>query len=180
MTPIRPENILNNLIFDNRFVRELPGDPESANFRRQVTGACYSRVMPLRATAPKLVAVSPDAAAMLDLDETAWQSDRFTEVFSGNRLLNGMEPFAMCYGGHQFGNWAGQLGDGRAINLGEVINRQGKRVDGPAQRGRSHPVFPQCRRPGRSAVVSAGIFMQRSHVLFRDSHHPGLEFGPHR
>ncbi len=127
MTPIRPENILNNLIFDNRFVRELPGDPESANFRRQVTGACYSRVMPLRATAPKLVAVSPDAAAMLDLDETAWQSDRFTEVFSGNRLLNGMEPFAMCYGGHQFGNWAGQLGDGRAINLGEVINRQGKR-----------------------------------------------------
>jgi uncharacterized protein YdiU (UPF0061 family) len=38
-----------------------------------------------------------------------------------------MEPFAMCYGGHQFGHWAGQLGDGRAINLGEVVNAQGER-----------------------------------------------------
>jgi len=47
-------------------------------------------------------------------------------VFGGNRLLPGMEPFAMCYGGHQFGNWAGQLGDGRAINLGEVVNRRGE------------------------------------------------------
>ena len=127
MTPIRPENALNQLTFDNRFVRELPGDPESANFRRQVTGACYSRVMPTPVTAPKLVAVSPNAAALLDLDDVAWQSNLFTQVFSGNRLLDGMDPFAMCYGGHQFGNWAGQLGDGRAINLGEVINRRGRR-----------------------------------------------------
>jgi uncharacterized protein YdiU (UPF0061 family) len=127
MTPIRPENALKQLTFDNRFVRELPGDPESANFRRQVTGACYSRVMPTPVTAPKQVAVSPNAAALLDLDDTAWQSNLFTQVFSGNRLLDGMDPFAMCYGGHQFGNWAGQLGDGRAINLGEVINRRGRR-----------------------------------------------------
>lgn len=127
MTPIRPENALNQLTFDNRFVRELPGDPESANFRRQVTGACYSRVMPTPVTAPTQVAVSPNAAALLDLDDTAWQSNLFTQVFSGNRLLDGMDPFAMCYGGHQFGNWAGQLGDGRAINLGEVINRRGRR-----------------------------------------------------
>jgi hypothetical protein len=52
MTPTRPENALNTLTFDNRFVRELPGDPEPANFRRQVTRACYSRVLPTPAAAP--------------------------------------------------------------------------------------------------------------------------------
>lgn len=46
-------------------------------------------------------------------------------AFSGNGVLAGMEPYAMCYGGHQFGHWAGQLGDGRAINLGEIKDTQG-------------------------------------------------------
>ncbi|MBZ0120856.1 MAG: YdiU family protein, partial [Sandaracinaceae bacterium] len=50
------------------------------------------------------------------------------EVFSGNRLIEGMEPYAACYGGHQFGRWAGQLGDGRAITLGEVV-RDGRRLE---------------------------------------------------
>jgi uncharacterized protein YdiU (UPF0061 family) len=50
----------------------------------------------------------------------------FAQVFGGNQVLEGMDPFAMCYGGHQFGNWAGQLGDGRAINLAEVEGRSGR------------------------------------------------------
>ncbi|MBF0202575.1 MAG: YdiU family protein, partial [Desulfamplus sp.] len=113
--------------FDNRFVRELPPDPEPSNFRRQVLNACFSRVRPTPVSAPKLVAVSPEAAELLDMEEMAWQWDMFVQVFTGNQLLSGMEPFAMCYGGHQFGHWAGQLGDGRAINLGEVINKKGER-----------------------------------------------------
>lgn len=113
--------------FDNRFVRSLPADPETDNFRRQVHGACYSFVRPKPAPAPKLVACSPEMAAELDLSQTDCQSADFTEIFAGNRLLTGMQPHAQCYGGHQFGNWAGQLGDGRAINLGEVINSRGKR-----------------------------------------------------
>ena len=44
----------------------------------------------------------------------------FLKVFTGNEILPDTNPYAMCYGGHQFGNWAGQLGDGRAINLCEV------------------------------------------------------------
>ncbi len=127
MTPGHSQNALDSLHFDNRFVRNLPPDPEPSNFRRQVLNACFSRVAPTPVSAPQLVAVSPDAAALLDLDEKSWQSDLFVQVFTGNHLLAGMYPFAMCYGGHQFGNWAGQLGDGRAINLGEVINRQGGR-----------------------------------------------------
>ena len=80
-----------------------------------------------KSPSPQLAAYSKEAAALLDLPETVCNTDLFTQVFSGNRLLPGMDPYAMCYGGHQFGNWAGQLGDGRAINLGEVINRQSQR-----------------------------------------------------
>jgi len=118
---------LQALAFDNAFVRELPADPEPANHRRQVTGACYSRVMPTPVRAPTLIAHAAEVAELLGLDPAACTGDDFVQVFAGNRLLPGMDPFAMCYGGHQFGNWAGQLGDGRAINLGEVRGRDGGR-----------------------------------------------------
>ena len=118
---------LASLMFDNRFVRELPADPETANRPRQVTGACYTFVKPKRFTAPKLVAFSPEVASLLDLSVETCESDEFLNVFVGNRILPGMEPYATCYGGHQFGNWAGQLGDGRAINLGEIINQRSER-----------------------------------------------------
>ncbi|WP_273150715.1 protein adenylyltransferase SelO [Methylophaga thiooxydans] len=113
--------------FDNKFVRELPADPETDNHRRQVLAACFSYVKPRKVKAPELVAFSHEMAAKLDLDEANCLSEQFTQVFAGNEILDGMQPYAQCYGGHQFGNWAGQLGDGRAINLGEVINKQGKR-----------------------------------------------------
>ena len=115
------------LAFDNRFTRELPGDPSDEPHPRQVYGACYSHVSPRRCAAPRLVAHAREVAELLGLDETATASDRFAEVFSGNRVLPGMQPFAMCYGGHQFGHWAGQLGDGRAINLGQAIAPDGRR-----------------------------------------------------
>ncbi|HEY5138936.1 MAG TPA: protein adenylyltransferase SelO family protein, partial [Methylococcales bacterium] len=118
---------LNNLIFDNRFIRELPADTETVNNRRQVVGACYSQVLPTPVANPQRVAYSREVAELLDLTTDACESDDFIQVFAGNRLAAGMEPYATCYGGHQFGNWAGQLGDGRAINLGEVINRKGER-----------------------------------------------------
>jgi uncharacterized protein YdiU (UPF0061 family) len=119
---------LDELLFDNRFIRELPGDPEVSNNRRQVIGACYSHVSPTKVVKPKLIAYSREVADQLDLAPEVCESDYFAEVFTGNRLSVGMEPYAACYGGHQFGNWAGQLGDGRAINLGEVLNRQGQRL----------------------------------------------------
>lgn len=114
------------LNFDNRFVRELPADPDSSNQLRQVQRACYSRVLPTPVAAPQLVAYAPEVAELLNLSADDCESEAFAQVFVGNRLLSGMEPYAMCYGGHQFGNWAGQLGDGRAINLGEVLNQRGE------------------------------------------------------
>ncbi|MBZ4038940.1 protein adenylyltransferase SelO [Novilysobacter selenitireducens] len=115
------------LTFDNRFIRELPGDPEPRNFIRQVEGAAWSKVSPTPVRAPRLLAHSKEMADRLGFSADEVASDAFAEVFAGNRLLPGMEPFASNYGGHQFGHWAGQLGDGRAISLGEAVNAEGER-----------------------------------------------------
>lgn len=109
--------------FRRRFVDRLPVDSEPANFRRQVRGAACSRVLPTPVSAPRLLAWSDDLGATLGV--SAGSDETAAAVLSGNRLLPGMDPFAMCYGGHQFGNWAGQLGDGRAINLGEMQGPDG-------------------------------------------------------
>lgn len=120
-------NSFDLLDFDNRFVKELPGDPVRENNRRQVKGACYSLVKPTRVKAPKLLAYSPEVAEILGMSRELCESEKFLQIFAGNALAAGMESFAMCYGGHQFGNWAGQLGDGRAINLGEIVNSHNQR-----------------------------------------------------
>ena len=114
--------------FDNAFVRNLPADPDTdPQRRRQVRDACYSHAQPTATAAPQWVAWSADAAALLDLPAQPPSPDALVRVLSGNALLPGMQAYATCYGGHQFGNWAGQLGDGRAINLGEIVNRAGDR-----------------------------------------------------
>jgi uncharacterized protein YdiU (UPF0061 family) len=116
-----------DLRFDNAFVRELPGDPEQGARLRQVDGALYSRVDPTPVAAPRLLAHSAEMAATLGFSAADVAAPEFAQLFGGNALLDGMQPYAANYGGHQFGNWAGQLGDGRAIALGEVINAAGER-----------------------------------------------------
>ena len=118
---------MRSLMFDNAFVRELPADRQSGNHPRAVHHACYSWVDPTPAPAPALIAWSAEMAASLGLSHDDVQSREFVETFAGNRLLDGMQAYAACYGGHQFGVWAGQLGDGRAINLGEVVTQTGQR-----------------------------------------------------
>jgi serine/tyrosine/threonine adenylyltransferase len=118
---------LDALAFDNRFTTELPADPIEDGPRRQVRGALFSRVHPTRTAGPLTLAWSPEVAMGLGIDAGTAASDDFAAVFSGNRLPNGADPFAMVYGGHQFGNWAGQLGDGRAMAIGEVIDADGQR-----------------------------------------------------
>jgi len=74
----------------------------------------------------RLVAFSPEAGALIGLRPGQERRAEFTELVSGNALELGMEPVAALYGGHQFGVWAGQLGDGRAILLGEVRTGAGR------------------------------------------------------
>lgn len=116
-----------NVTIENDFVGSLPADPIQENYLRQVHGACYSFVEPSRAGKPQLLAYSAELAEHLGFSADDCGTREFLDVFAGNSLLKGMKPFAMCYGGHQFGNWAGQLGDGRAITLGEMTDSLGKR-----------------------------------------------------
>ena len=118
---------LNKLVFDNQFVQQLPADSEESNYRRQVMEACYSKVLPAKVSKPTVVAYSKEMATQLGITADDCESEQFANVFVGNEILEGMQPYAMCYGGHQFGNWAGQLGDGRAINLGETVNVENQR-----------------------------------------------------
>jgi len=115
------------LQFDNAFVHELPADTEQGARLRQVEGALYSRIEPTPVAAPRLLAHSAEMAATLGLSEADVATPEFAQLFGGNALLDGMQPYAANYGGHQFGQWAGQLGDGRAIALGEVVNAAGER-----------------------------------------------------
>ncbi len=119
---------LATLRFDNRFTRLLPADPNPQGKQpRQVVGACYSRVKPTPVSQPSLIIYAADVAEQLGISAQTCKSNAFLQVFSGNTVLREMDPHASCYGGHQFGNWAGQLGDGRAINLGELINADNQR-----------------------------------------------------
>ncbi|SNR69145.1 Uncharacterized conserved protein YdiU, UPF0061 family [Methylobacillus rhizosphaerae] len=115
------------LTFDNRFLRELPGDPDTTNQLRQVFHACWSHAMPTSVSAPRMLAYSREMLEALELSVEDITSPDWVNALAGNSLLPGMQPYAMCYGGHQFGNWAGQLGDGRAISLGEAVNSKGQR-----------------------------------------------------
>ncbi len=100
--------------FDNSYAR-LPGD----FFRLQT---------PLPVRAPRLVLFNTSLATELGLARGGLNDGDLAEIFSGNRLVEGMEPLAQAYAGHQFGSFT-QLGDGRAVLLGEVVNPAGERYD---------------------------------------------------
>jgi uncharacterized protein YdiU (UPF0061 family) len=143
-----------NLSFDNRLRRELTADPDTSNRSRQVYGALWSDVQPTPVAKPELIAYSPEVAKLLGLSAADMHSPEFAEVFGGNRLIAGMQPWALNYGGHQFGNWAGQLGDGRAMSLGEIINSQGQRWE---LQLKGAGMTPYSRRADGRAVLRSSI-----------------------
>ncbi len=106
-------------IKDN-FTKELPSDPILENSRRQVTEAVFSYVNPKKTKDPKVIHTSIKMANELGLSADDLTSEFFKNIVTGNKIYPNTKPYAMCYAGHQFGKWAGQLGDGRAINLFEV------------------------------------------------------------
>ena len=111
---------MKNLKINNRFTAELPADTDETNEVRQVKDALFSYVNPTKPSNPELIHASEEVAKLVGISVDEIQSESFLNVFSGKEILEGTRPYAMCYAGHQFGNWAGQLGDGRAINLTEV------------------------------------------------------------
>jgi serine/tyrosine/threonine adenylyltransferase len=99
---------------------EVPNDAVTQFQLREIEGAHYSNVKPEPVPQPHIIATSSSCAYELDLDPHELTSDEFAQAFSGNKLLPGLDqPYATVYGCHCYGSWFGQLGDGRAMSLGE-------------------------------------------------------------
>lgn len=112
---------LTPLVLNHQYIDNLPADTEKATYPRQVKQAAYSFVYPTPVKGPELIAFTPELAHRIGFNETDLSSEDFAQLFTGNKIAPGMRPYSCNYGGHQFGQWAGQLGDGRAIMLGEVV-----------------------------------------------------------
>src|SRR6266576_6056151 len=89
----------------------------------------YARLPPTPVAAPRLIRLNEALARHLGLDPAALATPEGIAILAGNRVPNGSEPLAMAYAGHQFGSFVPQLGDGRAILMGEVFDRSGVRRD---------------------------------------------------
>lgn len=113
---------LERLPFNNTALKKLPVDDSDEPGSRTVPAACFSRIRGLQPLVrPIFVAQSQSALALLDLTvQDVLSNPLGPEYLSGSRLLPGSEPAAHCYSGHQFGLFAGQLGDGAVMYLGEV------------------------------------------------------------
>ncbi|WP_176737109.1 protein adenylyltransferase SelO [Oligoflexus tunisiensis] len=159
---------LSDVNFDDSFVRTLPADPREENGVRPVPNACFSFVKPTPVRQPRLIAWSDAVGAILGLARPKGDQDSTVEILAGNRLVPGMRPYAARYGGHQFGHWAGQLGDGRAITLGEIVNREGQRWE--LQLKGAGPT-PYSRNADGRAVLRSSI---REFLCSEAMHHLGV------
>ncbi|WP_341225952.1 YdiU family protein [uncultured Arcticibacterium sp.] len=155
------------LNIDNTFTNELPADKELNVFPRQVSEACFSFVNPREPSEPKILHYSSEMAEAIGLSKEAAESAYFTQLFSGAEVFPETKPYAMCYGGHQFGHWAGQLGDGRAINLFEVIENN-KRW---ALQLKGSGLTPYSRTADGLAVLRSSV---REHLCSEAMHHLGV------
>ena len=145
--------------FLNQFVDAFPGDPETKIFNRQVQNITHSQTSPTPVREPKLIAWSEPLAEELGIEKPPVSlspsnpdSDSLA-LLAGNLVLPSMKPYASRYGGHQFGNWAGQLGDGRAITLGEIETKAGRMEFQLKGAGRT----PYSRRGDGRAVLRSSI-----------------------
>lgn len=116
---------ISEIAFRNAFVNNFPGDGSGNRKPRQTPGMFYSKAMPTPVNKVTLLAWSDSLAEELEIAKPTTQSE--VNVLGGNAVTPSMKPYAACYAGHQFGNWAGQLGDGRAITLGELVTSKGQK-----------------------------------------------------
>jgi len=151
---------LKSIQLNNTFTQELPADESFDNMARQVNNACFSYVSPYSPSNPSLIHFSNEMRQNLGL--SALTENEMVDFFSGRVTIPGSKPYAMCYGGHQFGNWAGQLGDGRAINLAEIAygnNRWALQLKGagPTPYSRSGDGFAVLRSSIREYLCSEAM-----------------------
>src|SRR6187549_3636436 len=110
---------INSIKFENKFIEHFNGDDSGSLLPRQTPGMFYSKALPTPVKNVTLLAWSDELAKELEIKKPTDQKD--VDILGGNLVTSSMFPYAACYAGHQFGSWAGQLGDGRAITLGERV-----------------------------------------------------------
>jgi uncharacterized protein YdiU (UPF0061 family) len=156
---------LSSKLFKTQFVDTFPGD-ESGNVRpRQTPGVLYSKALPTPVEKPELLAWSAELAEGLGVAEP---NSEDILILGGNLVTETMHPYAACYAGHQFGNWAGQLGDGRAITLGEWETPQGNTWE--LQLKGAGPTAYSRRADGR-AVLRSSV---REYLMSEAMHYLGV------
>jgi uncharacterized protein YdiU (UPF0061 family) len=156
---------LSSKIFKSEFVNQFPGDNSGSVRPRQTPGFLYSKAVPTPVQKPELIAWSPELADSLGIAEP---NDDDVKILGGNLVTSSMHPYAACYAGHQFGNWAGQLGDGRAITLGEWETPQGNTWE--LQLKGAGPTAYSRRADGR-AVLRSSV---REYLMSEAMHYLGV------
>ncbi|MCM4160966.1 YdiU family protein [Antarcticibacterium flavum] len=155
---------LKDIAFQNEFVSTFPGDDSGDLSPRQTPGVLYSKAVPTPVEEPQLLAWTEDLAGEMGLDHPGKED---VDILAGNKVTSSMKPYAACYSGHQFGNWAGQLGDGRAISLGE-LQQEGKLWE--LQLKGAGPTAYSRHADGR-AVLRSSV---REYLMSEAMHHLGV------
>ena len=158
--------IIDKVRLNSTFTNNLPADPSEINESRQVREACYSYVNPISPSNPEKIHVSTEMLNILGIEDV--DSPDFLNLISGAKNFPEMKPYAMCYGGHQFGHWAGQLGDGRAINIAEVDTENGHWALQLKGAGRT----PYSRSADGLAVLRSSV---REYLMSEAMFHLGVE-----
>lgn len=156
---------LHSKTYKNEFTASFPGDHSGNLQSRQTPGVLYARAMPSPVSAPELVAWSADLAQTLGVSSP---DSTDLQILAGNQINPTMVPYAACYAGHQFGNWAGQLGDGRAITLGEWEKPDGQTME--MQLKGAGPT-PYSRRADGRAVLRSSV---REYLMSEAMYHLGV------
>ncbi|MER2998484.1 protein adenylyltransferase SelO [Pontibacter populi] len=148
------------------FVSTFPGDDSGDRTPRQTPGVLYSKAIPTPVEKVSLLAWSEELANELGIAKPASQDE--LDILGGNAVTETMYPYAACYAGHQFGSWAGQLGDGRAITLGEWETIAGKTFE--LQLKGAGPTAYSRRADGR-AVLRSSV---REYLMSEAMHYLGV------
>jgi serine/tyrosine/threonine adenylyltransferase len=151
--------------YKSDFVDHFDGDESGNSHPRQTPGVLYSKAMPTPVRKPVLLAWSDDLARELGIRKP---DEADVNILAGNVVTSSMHPYAACYAGHQFGQWAGQLGDGRAITLGEWEGPDGKVWE---LQLKGAGITPYSRRADGRAVLRSSA---REYLMSEAMHYLGI------
>ncbi|MBF8964994.1 YdiU family protein [Pontibacter sp. FD36] len=152
--------------YKKEFVDAFTGDDSGTLTPRQTPGVLYSKAKPTPVEKVTLLAWSDALAKELGIARPTEQQD--IDILGGNQVTDSMYPYAACYAGHQFGNWAGQLGDGRAITLGEWEAPDGKTWE---LQLKGAGLTPYSRRADGRAVLRSSV---REYLMSEAMHYLGV------